>query len=183
MKKYISSIIVGILCLLTFRYGLFPSYCFGFPEMLLTMFFGVILFVVILIVLFIAIYKDVKQNYRPFVTLAICISILLLRQFFETELFLSDPILKANSIKRELVLRKNGTYELSKYNLESTCTETGTYKISHDTIYLREDPFFDQTLFSNEIFFIDRDSNLLKEVEYDGVVDSQNTYEITYLKD
>ena len=151
--------------------------------MLLTILFGAILFFVILILLVIAIYKDVNKNYRPFIMLVVCITLVLLKQFFETEFFLSNPILKANSINRALILRENGNYELSKYYLESTCTETGTYKISNDTIYLDEDPFYNQTLVFNEVFFIERDSNLLIEIKYDNTIESGNTWKIAHFKD
>jgi len=183
MKTYLSSILVAILCLCAFRYGLFPSRCWGFPEILLTVFFGLILFIVLLILLAISIYKRENQNYKPFTTLAVCIAILLIRQFFETELFLSNPILKAHSFTRELILRENSNYELSNYHTESTCTETGTYKISNDTIYLDEDPFYDQTLVFNEVFLIERDSNLLIEIKYDNSIDSVNIWKIEHFQE
>jgi len=145
--------------------------------------FGIILFIVLIILIVIAIYEDQKQNYRPFSTLAICIFIILIKQFFESERFLSPQILNANSTNHELVLRENGTYELSDKYVESTCTETGTYKISNDTIYLDEDPFYDQTLVFNEVFLIERDSNLLIEIKYDNSIDSVNIWKIEHFQE
>ena len=88
--------------------------------------------------------------------------------------------MRATSPGHELVLRENLSYEFSRIHPESMCTETGTYKINNDTIYLHEDPFFDQTLFYNEVLLIERDSNLLIEIKRDT---SEHIMKIEYFKD
>ena len=150
-----------------------PSGCYNMADGLwmALIFFGVIVFLIILLIA--GNYQKIKHRKRinpiPFITFGICILIIELTMYLQSEKFKSSRILTASDGDNILVLRKNYQYELTRKQPERGCVKVGEYRISNDTIQLKEEPRVDETLIINEKFLIDKIHEKIIPIQNDTI--------------
>ena len=173
MRRFISSIIVLIFCILASCKQFTISGCYSMADGLLIAFFYFLIFVFLMILLIRGVYQKVKYknsiNLYPFITFVFCICVISIISFFYSERFKSDKLLKASNNNQDLVLRIDDRYELKHKQTEQSCLEIGTYEIANDTIYLTEEPRFDRTIYVNEKYLIDKINKRLIPIYKDSL--------------
>ena len=140
---------------------------------LFSAFFYFLTFAFLMILLIGGVYQKVKYkksiNLYPFISFGFCICVISLMSFFYSERFKSDKLLRATNDNQELVLRIDNHYELKHKQTEQSCLEIGTYIISNDTIYLKEEPRFDVTTYVNERYLINKNNKMLIPIYRDSL--------------